>query len=65
MEYLPHQLRVIEERDDLAAKCSRLDAFFDTATFRALPKPERGRLSIQRGYMQLYLSVLTERIEAF
>jgi hypothetical protein len=65
MAYLPHQQRVIEDREDLSGKCSRLDAFLQTPTFTGLPAEERTRLSLQRGYMGLYLTVLNERIAAF
>lgn len=61
----PHQLRVVEERNELAAKLERLREFLDTPLFQRLPASERGRLTRQRIYMGAYLDVLDERIAAF
>jgi hypothetical protein len=65
MAYLPHQQRVIEERDDLDGKLTRLTAFFGVPLFHSLPDDERNRLTTQAQHMTAYLRVLNERIAAF
>lgn len=65
MLLLPHQQRVVEERDELADRLQKLTAFLDTPTFDALPKAERHRLAQQQAVMRHLAAVLKERIEAF
>lgn len=60
-----HQMRVVEERNELSARLERLRSFICTATFAGLPQDERSRLSRQSVYMGAYLDILNERIAAF
>lgn len=60
-----YQRRVIAEQKDLEASLDRLVAFVSSATFPVLSRVEKRLLLRQQAYMGLYLSVLTERIEAF
>lgn len=65
-EYAPHQQRVIDEKKELDAKLIALEAFIDnSAIYAALPRDEKDRLCKQRGFMEGYSIVLTERINAF
>ena len=61
----PHQIRVVNERDDLATKVERLRAFLGSDTYSKLDHAERGRLDRQLGAMMIYLDILDERIAAF
>jgi len=65
-EYAPHQKRVIDEKKELDTKLIALEAFIDnSAIYAALPQDEKDRLRKQRGFMEGYSIVLTERINAF
>lgn len=65
-EYAPHQQRVIDEKKELDTKLIALEAFIDnSAIYAALPQDEKDRLRKQRGFMEGYSIVLTERINAF
>lgn len=59
------QQRVVDERDELKEKHTKLGEFFDTGIFQGVPKEEQGRLRRQHGIMAEYLAVLNERIAAF
>lgn len=61
----PHQQRVVTERDELAERLSKLFAFFQSPIFAGLPAAEQTRLRSQARFMDGYLAVLGERIEAF
>ena len=64
----PHQERVIQERDDLEARINRLHEFilFGTTKYNViLPDSEMCRLRMQLRVMELYLTILDERIENF
>lgn len=61
----PHQQRVVTERDELAERLSKLFAFFQSPVFADLPAAEQARLRSQARFMDGYLAVLGERIEAF
>jgi len=61
----PHQQRVVTERDELAERLSKLFAFFQSPIFAGLPAAEQNRLRNQARFMDGYLAVLGERIEAF
>jgi len=65
MEYLPHQQRVVEEKDQLKEKVEKLKGFFETDIFKGLPKQERNILKMQYHHMKLYLGILGTRIEGF
>lgn len=65
MTYLPHQQRVVDEKEALDAKIKNLVAFLPSALCLSLPFEERSRLSQQERVMHLYSTILGERIEAF
>lgn len=64
-KYLPHQQRVLTERDELDAKLIKLETFLNTPLFDDLDEAEQGRLNRQYQAMLDYSTVLAERIEAF
>lgn len=61
----PHQQRVVAERDELADRLAKLLAFFQSPIFAGLSAAEQTRLRSQARFMDGYLAVLGERIEAF
>lgn len=64
---LPHQQRVIDERDELSNKLAKLNAFINSDGFTKTVKDlrERDRLILQKFIMTRYLEILNERITAF
>lgn len=62
---LPHQQRVVEEKDELAEKIYEIVVFTGSAVFNNLQPVEQDRLNRQLKYMNLYYDVLQERINAF
>lgn len=64
---LPHQQRVIAERDELYKKYDALCKFIagPNAIFDGLPEDEKKRLCDQRDVMGSYYHILRERIAAF
>lgn len=65
MNLQPHQQRVVEEKDQLSERLSKLVAFFQTPMFGTLSEAERSRLRNQARFMDGYAAVLEERIAAF
>lgn len=65
MELQPHQLRVIDEKDQVSERLLKLLSFFQTPIFQALSEAEQTRLRSQARFMDGYASVLEERIAAF
>lgn len=65
MLLLPHQQRVVEERDELQERLRLLTHFLTTPTFDALQKNERHDLVEQRLAMAVYFSILQRRIAGF
>lgn len=61
----PHQLRVIEERDELQERADKLTAFIGTGLFMKVEKEERARLREQSTVINVYLSILNDRIDNF
>ena len=62
----PFQQRVVEERDELGIKLSRLRGFVEyNENFRNLPIDEQERMMLQLQHMQAYHDVLIQRIKAF
>ena len=61
----PHEKRVVDERNDLSDKLSKLAAFFVTDTFLGLPEADRILLVTQEEQMTCYLNTLGRRIERF
>ena len=60
-----HQQRVVDERDQLAEKLTRLNSFIGGDIVKGLPVEERIRLARQAGAMKEYLDILNDRINAF
>lgn len=65
MEYLPHQQRVLLEKEILDERLSKLTAFLPTPGFYGLDSAEQDRLERQAQAMRAYQRVLGERIAAF
>ena len=61
----PHQHRVVVEKEDLDDRLDKLNAFFSTSIFGALPMTEQARLRRQAVAMRIYSEVLDERVQAF
>lgn len=63
---LPHQERVVQEKDDLDAKITALNRFIcGSEAFPDLPAAEQGRLNLQLATMLDYSGILADRIAAF
>lgn len=62
---LPHQERVVNEKNELEDKLTKLDAFFETDFFSKVDEDEQERLKHQYWIMRDYLEVLQERISNF
>lgn len=62
---LPHQLRVIDELNELDGRIRKLLDFMCSETFAGLPADEQHMLSIQASSMKVYYEVLTLRISKF
>ena len=62
---LPHQQRVVDEKDEVGDRLSKLFAFFEGPIFWNLDEAERSRLRNQARFMDGYAAVLEERIAAF
>lgn len=65
MSLLPHQERVVAERDQLNTRLTSLRAFIASDTFRQVERDERQRLMRQEAIMTEFAQVLTDRINAF
>lgn len=65
MDYLPHEQRMIEERQDLGLKMQELCAFTRNPKFFGLPEAEQVRIIAQLDYMRGYYYMLSSRISAF
>lgn len=63
--FAPHQLRVIQEKEELSEKILKLEAFANSKEFRNLDTVEQGLLTTQAYYMRQYEHILKERIEWF
>lgn len=60
-----HQTRVRLEKQELDERISKLVAFFDTATYAALPTEDRLLLIAQHTHMRAYSDTLGTRIARF
>ena len=60
-----HQIRVVDEKEELDGRISKLQAFFSTPIFASLDEKEKDRLTRQHAHMDAYSGVLEERIRAF
>jgi hypothetical protein len=56
---------VIEEREQLGEKISKLEMFLTSAAREQVPGGEIKRLAKQCAAMKVYLDILVERIDAF
>jgi len=66
MIMLPHQQRVVDEKNELDVKVNALSKFIsENPLFKTLDDAERTRLRKQLGFMQGYSTMLDERITAF
>ena len=63
----PHQQRVVQEKEELDEKLSKLSAFIDSPNFTITVKDENeiARLVCQEEIMTDYSEILAERIAAF
>ena len=63
----PHQQRVVQEKEELDEKLSKLSAFIDSPNFTITVKDENeiARLVCQEEIMKDYSEILAERITAF
>lgn len=61
---MPWQKRVLDERDELVGRISRLN-FFLNCYYKNVSEAERGRLRVQLYIMRAYLGVLEDRIAAW
>lgn len=65
MHLQPFQQRVIDEKSELEKRLAALNLFIDGEAYRHLDQAEQSRLRQQRYYMDGYLQLLRERIDAF
>lgn len=64
--HLPqHQQRVIAEREQLADRIQKLEAFLHTELFASLPDDEQQLLKMQADAMVLYLGIINTRTSKF
>ena len=63
----PHQQRVVQEKEELDEKLSKLSAFIDSPNFTVTVNDENeiARLVCQEEIMKDYSEILAERIAAF
>lgn len=64
-ELLPHQQRVVDERQELETKICALSTFLEGVVFSTLSQDEQDRLIAQVYIMQAYSSILQSRIKNF
>lgn len=65
-EFQPHQQRVVDEKNELAEKVTKLGAFIlDNPIFNTLDVEEQTDLHRQYAVMQTYLTILDSRISRF
>ena len=62
---LPHEQRVIDERNDLEIKIDALAKFFKSDTCKYILQRERDMLRLQFTAMQTYSEILRIRIRNF
>ena len=65
--FLPHQERVVVEKQELDEKLDKLKAFIDNPNFSSIVNDEyeAARLIRQHNARVLYSAILQERIDAF
>ena len=62
---LPHQQRVIDERNELVVKLNALDSFIPSEIFASLSTEDQHLLTQQRTVMNEYRRILDLRINRF
>lgn len=62
---LPHQLRVVEETEELRERLAKLEAFIGTETFAAMDWGDASLMVQQAGLMRQLEVVLSARIRRF
>lgn len=65
MELQPHQQRVVQEKQELDEKLTKLSAFLSSDAIVKVDEEERDRLRQQAHTMAHYSEILGARIEAF
>lgn len=65
MELQPHQQRVVQEKQELDEKITKLSAFVVSQVFDTVDPDERERLRQQVNVMVDYSRILGARIKAF
>jgi len=65
MTLQPHQQRVVDEKNELAERLEKLNAFLVSQTCLSLPFEERCLLARQARAMAQYLDILLDRIARF
>jgi hypothetical protein len=61
----PHEQRVVDERNELIEKITKLHAFFKTEIFNNLPEKDQNLLEEQVQIMMNYSDILLKRINRF
>ncbi len=61
----PHEQRVVDERNELKVKLTKLNDFRKTDTFNNLPGVDQDLLDAQAEVMGEYIDILDERISRF
>lgn len=64
-ELAPHQLRVIEEKEQLDDRVSKLTAFIESDRVNLLPVKDKELLERQLVVMTSYSDILRDRIALF
>lgn len=64
-DLLPHQQRVVLEKEELDEKIGKLTPFLDSSIFQSLDSAEQGRLRVQLAVMNFYSQILGSRIDNF
>lgn len=64
-ELQPHEQRVVDERNELNEKITKLHDFFKNPIFQKLPEEDKNLLNEQSEIMMNYSDVLLKRINRF
>lgn len=62
---LPHQQRVLDERNALEEKITKLDEFLSGTLIETLPEEDQELLAMQQTAMIQYIYFLDQRIKRF
>lgn len=63
--YLPHEQRVVKEKDDLVQRINALSAFITSPLFKSVNEVEQDRLRKQEVAMAALADILCDRINSF